>query len=113
MVLADGSSISVARLVAETGAVAMAGAFAVTAFAISLSTFGSNWNWWGYPAAWNLVQVVDFGEVGGDHLAPVADGFVAEQRDCLVGGEIGPAGEGPALSDSDLTAVISSSLSCL
>lgn len=36
-----------------------AGAFAVTAFAISLSTFGSNWNWWGYPAAWNLVQVVD------------------------------------------------------
>ena len=36
-----------------------AAAFAVTAFAISLSTFGSNWNWWGYPAAWTLVQVVD------------------------------------------------------
>lgn len=36
-----------------------AGAFAVTAFATALSTFGSNWNWWGYPAAWTLVQVVD------------------------------------------------------
>ena len=34
-------------------------AFAVGAFAISLSTFVSNWNWWGYPAAWTAVQVVD------------------------------------------------------
>ena len=34
-------------------------AFAVAAFAISLSTFVSNWNWWGYPGAWTLVQVVD------------------------------------------------------
>ena len=36
-----------------------AGVFAVTAFAVSASTFLSNWNWWGYPAAWTLVQVVD------------------------------------------------------
>lgn len=36
-----------------------AGVFAVAAFAISASTFVSNWNWWGYPAAWTLVQVVD------------------------------------------------------
>jgi hypothetical protein len=34
-------------------------AFAVAAFAISLSTFASNWVWWGYPAAWTLVQVLD------------------------------------------------------
>lgn len=33
--------------------------FAAAAFAISLSTFMSNWNWWGYPAAWAAVQVVD------------------------------------------------------
>ncbi|MEX2177670.1 MAG: hypothetical protein WD801_03100 [Gemmatimonadaceae bacterium] len=33
--------------------------FAVAAFAISLSTFVSNWNWWGYPGAWTAVQVVD------------------------------------------------------
>jgi hypothetical protein len=36
-----------------------AAAFAVAAFAISLSTFVSNWNWWGYPGAWTAVQVVD------------------------------------------------------
>lgn len=36
-----------------------AGVFAVAAFAISASTAVSNWNWWGYPAAWTLVQVVD------------------------------------------------------
>jgi len=36
-----------------------AGVFAVAAFAISASMFVSNWNWWGYPAAWTLVQVVD------------------------------------------------------
>lgn len=36
-----------------------AGVFAVTAFAISASTYGSNWNWWGYPPAWTLVQIVD------------------------------------------------------
>jgi hypothetical protein len=36
-----------------------AAAFAIAAFAISASTFGSNWNWWGYPAPWSLVQVVD------------------------------------------------------
>ena len=34
-------------------------AFATAAFAISLSTFVSNWNWYGYPAAWTAVQVVD------------------------------------------------------
>lgn len=34
-------------------------AFAVAAFAISLSTFVSNWNWWGYPGAWTAVQVID------------------------------------------------------
>jgi hypothetical protein len=34
-------------------------AFAVAAFAISLSTFTSNAVWWGYPAAWTLVQVLD------------------------------------------------------
>lgn len=34
-------------------------AFAVAAFAISLSTYASNVVWWGYPAAWTLVQVVD------------------------------------------------------
>lgn len=33
--------------------------FAVTAFAISLSTMVSNWNWWGFPAPWTAVQVVD------------------------------------------------------
>jgi hypothetical protein len=36
-----------------------AGIFAVAALGISLSTFVSNWNWWGYPAAWTAVQVVD------------------------------------------------------
>lgn len=34
-------------------------AFGVAAFAISLSTFVSNWVWWGYPAAWTMVQVID------------------------------------------------------
>lgn len=33
--------------------------FALAAFAISLSTMVSNWNWWGYPAAWTAIQVVD------------------------------------------------------
>jgi hypothetical protein len=33
--------------------------FAVAALGISASTFGSNWNWWGYPAAWTAVQVID------------------------------------------------------
>ena len=36
-----------------------AAAFAVVTFALSASTFISNWNWWGYPAAWTAVQVVD------------------------------------------------------
>jgi hypothetical protein len=36
-----------------------AGAFAAAAFAISASTMFSNWNWWGYPLPWTLVQVAD------------------------------------------------------
>ena len=35
------------------------GIFAVTAFAISLSTAMSSWNWWGYPLPWSAVQAVD------------------------------------------------------
>lgn len=33
--------------------------FAVAAFAVSLSTFVGNWNWYGYPGPWTMVQVVD------------------------------------------------------
>ena len=33
--------------------------FAVATLGFSLSTFISNWNWWGFPAAWTAVQVVD------------------------------------------------------
>lgn len=36
-----------------------AGILAIAALAISASTFVSNWNWWGYPAPWVVVQVVD------------------------------------------------------
>jgi hypothetical protein len=52
-----------------------AGVFGLAGFAISLSTFGANWNWWGYPLGWTAVQVIDRGI--GFALMGLAMGYAA------------------------------------
>lgn len=53
--------------------------FGVAGLALSLSTFGSQWNWWGFPWAWTAVQVMD--RTIGFALMGFAMGFLANRDD--------------------------------
>ena len=41
------------------GRASSAGAFAAAAFVMGLSSYGSDWNWFGFSASWTLVNITD------------------------------------------------------